>query len=86
MPRVGFSPDFQQGIPVGPTPFTPGCTECARPDGHGLTRQTQRPDSTGSRDPDGHPGQISVTWGTEVLEFKSRQPDELRHTLNSALL
>ena len=58
------------------TECTPHCTECTPPDGHRPTRQTDILESTGASGPDGRPGQISVIWGTEGPEFKSRQPDQ----------
>ena len=67
---------------AGFTRCTFHCTECTAPDGHRLTRQTHIPDSTGASGPDGHPGQISVIWGTEGPEFKSRQPDQQIPSLN----
>ena len=52
------------------------CTECTQPDGHRPTHQTHILESTGASGPGGRPGQISVIWGTEGREFKSRQPDK----------
>ena len=52
------------------------CTECTPTDGHRLTRQIHILESTGASGPDGRLGQISVIWGTEGPEFKSRQADQ----------
>jgi len=60
---------------AGSTRCTLHCTECTPPHGHKPTRQTHIVESTGASGPDGRPGQISVIWGTEGPEFKSRQPD-----------
>ena len=60
---------------AGSTRCTLRCTECTPPHGHRPTRQTHIVESTGASGPDGRPGQISVIWGTEGPEFKSRQPD-----------
>ena len=60
---------------AGSTRCTLRCTECTPPHGHRPTRQTHIGGSTGASGPDGHSGHMSVIWGTEGPEFKSRQPD-----------
>ena len=57
---------------------TPHCTECIPPNRHRPTRQTHKPESTGTSGPDGGLGQISVIWGTEGREFKIPQSDNNR--------